>query len=138
MTTTFSRPKGMCLASLVTAINVLVESGFAIAALVEPQALLPAGSIPTRASFIFALYAGARVLPLALIALVAIYKRATAALLILGTLAGAIQLLDAGIGAFQHDLSKSIGPLVIGVIQLIVVLRLNRSMQSRSGTRSNA
>jgi hypothetical protein len=44
----------MRLASLVTAINVLVASGFAIAAIVRPQYLVPAGAVPTEASLIFA------------------------------------------------------------------------------------
>jgi len=56
------------------------------------------------------MYAAARTIPLALFALAAIYKRSTSALLILGTLAGAVQLLDAGIGMFQHDLGKFAGP----------------------------
>ena len=92
----------MRLASLVTAINVLVASGFSIAAIFRPEAVVPAGSIPTEASMLLAMYAAARTIPLALFALAAIYKRSTSALLILGTLAGAMQLLDAGIGMFQH------------------------------------
>src|SRR5471030_759221 len=111
MTTTSLQPNVMRWASLVTAINVLVASGFSILALVNPQAMLPAGILPTKASFILALYAAARTLPLALITLVVIYRRAASALLILGTLAGLIQLMDAGIGAFEHDPGKSIGPL---------------------------
>jgi hypothetical protein len=79
--------------------------------------VVPAGSIPTEASLLFAMYAAARTIPLALFALAAIYKRATSALLILGTLAGAMQLLDAGIGLFQHDLGKFAGPLFIAVLQ---------------------
>ena len=94
--------KAMRLASLVTAINVLVASGFAIAAIISPQLVVPAGSVPTEASLILALYAAARTIPLALFALAAIYKRATSALLILGTLAGAMQLLDAGIGVYEE------------------------------------
>jgi hypothetical protein len=43
----------------------------------------------------------------------AIYKQATPALLLLGSLAGAMQLLDAGIGMFEHDLGKCAGPLFI-------------------------
>src|SRR5580693_989507 len=109
--------KAMRLASLVTAINVLVASGFSVVAIVRPQYLVPAGSGPTEASLIFALYAAARTIPLALFALAAIYKRATSALLILGTLAGAMQLLDAGIGLFQQDLGKFAGPLFIAVLQ---------------------
>src|ERR1700723_2448794 len=102
--------KAFRLASLVTAINVLVASGFSIAAIIRPQYLLPAGFVPTEASLLMAMYAAARTIPLALFALWAIYKRATPALLILGALAVAIQLLDAGIGLFEHDLGKCAGP----------------------------
>jgi hypothetical protein len=42
-----------------------------------------------------------------LVALIAICKRSESALLILGTLAGIIQLLDAGIGLLQHDFSRA-------------------------------
>ena len=109
MTTT----KMMWLASPVTAVNVLVASGFSIAGLVSPQSVLPAGYVPTESSTLFALYAAARTIPLALITLSAIYLRATSALLLLGTLAGVIQLLDAGIGLFQHDPGKFAGPSLL-------------------------
>ena len=121
--------KAMRLASLVTAINVLVASGFSIAAIVRPQYLLPAESIPTQASLILAMYAAARTIPLALFALAAIYKQATSALLILGALAGAMQLLDAGIGLFEHDLGKCVGPLSIAILQFLVVYLLHRSVR---------
>lgn len=126
----------MRLASLVTAINVLVASGFAIAGIIAPQYLLPAGAVPTRASLIFALYAAARTLPLALIALAAIYRRATSALLILGALAGAMQLLDAAIGLYDHDVGKCAGPLSIAVLQFLVVALLHRSVRTTPQTRS--
>ena len=119
---------GIRLASLVTAINVLVASGFSIAAIIRPQYLLPAGSIPTEASLIMALYAAARTIPLALFALAAIYKRAAPALMILGTLAGVMQLLDAGIGLFEQDLGKCAGPLFIALVQFSVVYVLHRSV----------
>jgi hypothetical protein len=48
-------------------------------------------------------------------------------LLTLGVLAGAMQLLDAGIGLFEHDLGKSVGPLFIAVIQFFVMYLLHRS-----------
>src|SRR5271168_3011728 len=115
------------LASLLTAINVLVASGFSIAAIVRPQYVVPAGSIPTEASLLLAMYAAARTIPLALFALAAIYKRAKAALLILGALAGAMQLLDAGIGLFQHDTGKFAGPLFIAVLQFFGVYLLRTS-----------
>jgi hypothetical protein len=129
MTTT----KVTWLASLVTAINVLVASGFSIAGLVSPQSVLPAGYVPTESSSLFALYAAARTIPLALITLSAIYLRATSALLLLGTLAGVIQLLDAGIGLFQHDPGKFAGPFFIAVVQFSAVLLLNRSLREPRG-----
>jgi hypothetical protein len=76
------------------------------------------------------MYAAARSIPLALIALIAIYKHSESALLILGTLAGFIQLLDAGVGLLQHDLGKLIGPLVIAAFQFFAVYLLNRSARS--------
>ena len=117
------------LASVLTAINVLVASGFSIVGIIRPQYLLPAGWVPTQALLILALYAAARTIPLALFALGAIYKQATHALLILGALAGAMQLLDAGIGLFEHDLGKCAGPLVIAILQFFVVYLLHRSVQ---------
>jgi hypothetical protein len=125
MTTT----KAMRLASLVTAINVLVASGFSIAAIIRPQYLVPADSVPTKASLILAMYAAARTIPLALFALGAIYRKAMPALLVLGTLAGAMQLLDAGIGVFEHDLGKCAGPLFIAVLQFLVVYLLRTSLR---------
>ena len=113
-----------------TAINVLVASGFSIAGLVSPKSILPTGYAPTEASFIFAMYAAARSIPLALMVLIAIYRQSQSALLVLGTLAGLIQLLDAGVGLLQHDLGKAIGPLVIAAFQFFAVSLLNRSTRS--------
>src|ERR1700676_2756106 len=121
--------KAMRLASLVTAINVLVASGFSIAAIIRPQYLVPADPVPTEASLLLAMYAAARTIPLALFALAAIYKRAVPALLILGALAGAMQLLDAGIGLFEHDLGKCAGPLFIAALQFFVMYLLHRSVR---------
>jgi hypothetical protein len=116
------------LASLVTAINVLVASGFSIAAIIRPQVLVPAEPVRTRASLLLAMYAAAPRIPLALFVLWAIYKQATPALLILGAFAGTMQLLDVGIGLFQHDLRKWAGPLFIAVLQFFVVYLLHRSV----------
>src|SRR5258708_20087164 len=118
------------LAWVVTAINVLVAGGFSIAALVSQKSILPAGYAPTEASFIFAMYAAARTIPLAFMTLIAIYKQSRSALLILGTLAGFIQLLDAGVGLLQHDPGKSIGPLVISAFQFFSVHRLTTFARS--------
>ena len=121
--------KAIRLASLVTAINVLVASGFSIAAIIRPQYLVPAESVPTEASLLLAMYAAAPRIPLALLVLGAIYKQATTALLILGALAGAMQLLDAGIGLFEHDPGKCAGPLFIAALQFFVVYLLHRSVR---------
>ena len=125
MTTT----KAIRLASVVTAINVLVASGFSIVGIIHPQYLVPIESVRTQASLILAMYAAARTIPLALFAFGAIYKRAAHALLILGALAGTMQLLDAGIGLFERDPGKSGGPLFIAVLQFIVVYLLHRSLR---------
>ncbi len=69
--------KASRLASVVTAINVLVASGFSILGIIRPQYLLPAGFVPTQASLLLALYAAARTISLALFAFWAIYKQAS-------------------------------------------------------------
>jgi hypothetical protein len=130
MATPFSPAMAMRLASWITATNVLVASGFSIAGLVRPESILPAGTVASGASLIFAMYAAARTIPLALMTLAAIYKRSAAALLILGVLAGFIQIIDAAIGAFQQDWGKSMGPLVIGVLQFFAVVMLKMSMDA--------
>src|ERR1700678_2274869 len=105
------------------------RAAFSIAAIVRPQYLVPAESVPTEASLLLAMYAAARTIPLALFALGAIYKEAASALLILGALAGTMQLLDAGIGLFEHDPGKCAGPLFIAVLQFVVVYVLHRSVR---------
>jgi hypothetical protein len=121
--------KAIRLASVVTTINVLVASVFSIVGIIRPQYLVPAGSVRTQASLILAMYAAARTIPLALFALGAIYKQAAHALLILGALAGTIQLLDAGIGLLEHDLGKCAGPLFIAALQFFVAYELHRSLR---------
>ena len=118
----------MRLASVVTAINVLIATGFSVAAIINPQYLVPAAA-PTEASLLLAMYAAAPRIPLALLVLGAVYKQAAPALLILGTLAGAMQVLDGGIGLFAHDAGKSAGPLFIAVLQFVVVYLLHKSVR---------
>src|ERR1700678_65464 len=110
------------------------RAAFSIAAIVRPQYLVPAESVPTEASLLLAMYAAARTIPLALFALGAIYKQVTPALLLLGTLAGAMQLLDAGIGLYEHDLGKCAGPLSIAILQFFVVYLLQGSVRNTPQT----
>ena len=105
----------------------LVACGFSVAGLVAPQAFLPAGSVSTEASRIFAMYAAARSIPLAIVALAVIYRRSALGLLTLGILAGIIQFADAGVGLYQHDIGKSAGPLVIAMLQFYAVYRFYKS-----------
>jgi hypothetical protein len=111
----------MGLASALTALNVLVASGFSIAGLIKPELVLPTGATPTNASAVFAMYAAARTIPLALITMVAIYKCSASALLVLGLLAGIIQFGDAAVGLLQQDIGKTVGPLFLAVLQAYAV-----------------
>src|SRR6202035_5079004 len=115
-------------------INFLVYTGFSVVGIIRPQYLVPAESVPTQATLILALYAAARTIPLALFALGAIYKRATHALLILGALAGTMQLLDAGIGLYEHDFGKCAGPFFIAALQFLVVFLLHRAVRNMTQT----
>ena len=126
--------KAMRLASVVTAIDVVVASGFSIVGIIRPQYLVPAESARTQASLILAMYAAARTIPMTLFALWAIYKQAAPALVLMGALAGTMQLLDAGIGLYEHDLGKCVGPLFIAVLQFFVMYLLHRSVRGRPQT----
>jgi hypothetical protein len=113
-------------AKAITALNVLVASGFALAGLFHPQAILPAGDVATPASGIFAMYAAARTLPLAIFVLIAIFKDWRQTLIVLAILAGTIQFLDFFVGLAQHDAGKTIGPLVLAILQFAAIYSLRR------------
>jgi hypothetical protein len=106
--------------SIVTAINVLVATGFSIAGVVTAR----------DAAQVFAMYAAARAVPLAAFALAAIYKRSVPALVLLGLLAGVIQLADAAVGLVQHDAGKTVGPLVLGVLQMYALSTSRKHLQA--------
>ena len=131
--TTVSRAAAMRGASIVTGVNVLVASGFSLAGLVSPESVLPGRDTPGHASQVFALYAAARTIPIALFALVTIYRQSANSLLVLGALAGVVQLLDAGVGIFQGDVGKTIGPLVIAALQFVAVFFLARTIDAGAG-----
>ena len=111
----------MVLASAFTALNVVIASGFSIAGLIKPELILPTGATPTEASSIFAMYAAARTIPLALITMVAIYNGSASTLFVLGLLAGIIQSVDTAVGLLQHDIGKTVGPLFLGILQVYAV-----------------
>jgi hypothetical protein len=123
-------PAAMRIAALITLLNVLVASGFSIAGLVRPELIVPAGATPSGPSAIFAMYAVARTLPLAVAVMLAIAVGSPAALLVLGSLACVIQCLDAIVGALNGDLGKTIGPLVLACLQAYAMLRLRKATRS--------
>ena len=132
METTPRSADKMGLASAITALNVLVASGFSIAGLISPDLVLPLTTTPTDASAIFAMYAAARTIPLALITMVAIYKGSVPALFVLGLLAGIIQFVDAAVGLLQYDLGKTVGPLFLTILQAYAVIVFWKASQATS------
>ena len=111
---------------IITAISVLAATGYSIAGIFEPSSILPHGADPNKASLIFALYAAARTIPLALISFIVIFKRLDWAILILGILSGTIQLFDSFVGIYQQDAVKSLLPLLIALMQFVGVLLVIR------------
>ena len=107
--------------SVVTVINVLVATGYSEAGLIDPSSIMPATSVVTDSTLIFAMYAAARTIPIAILAIWAIVKRIRQELFILGILVGAMQFFDGFIGIYQHDLGKSIGPFVLALLQIIAL-----------------
>lgn len=113
----------------ITALNVLVASGFSVAGLVAPSSILPPDAGLTVASALFAMYAAARTIPLAITVLVAIVLGETRVVVALALLAGAVQGLDGLIGFAQHDPSKIIGPFVLSALQFLAAYALSRRLR---------
>ena len=99
----------MGLASTLTALNVVVASGFSIAGLIKPELVLPAGATPTDASAIFAMYAAARTIPLTLITMVAIYNGSASLCLFWAFLQASSNLLTRLWACFSTTLEKPSG-----------------------------
>ena len=116
-------------AAVVTALNVLIASGFTIQGFVSPKSFLGPEAVVTDAAVIFSMYAVARIVPLALVTLGVIYKRSRPGLFVLGLVAGFVQLLDAPIGIYEHDVGKAVGPLVLGILQFAVLYKARKSSQ---------
>ncbi len=117
----------------VTMLSVLISLGFSIASLVRPEAILPAGMAVTGAATIFALYACVRSLVLAGLVITTVMTRDVSGLRLLGYFAALVQFLDAGVGVYQQDLGKIIGPLVLTALQGWV-LRRNTGSHHASGS----
>jgi hypothetical protein len=123
--------KALTFLKIFTVLNVLISTGFAIAGIVSPFLLVPANVTTDKAITIFALYAGARAIPIATLTIMSIFNRHWSAFIILAVLAGMMQVLDAFIGIYEHDLSKTAGPIIIATIQFAAIYRTVRSRPPR-------
>jgi hypothetical protein len=126
--------KALTFLKIFTVFNVLVSTGFAVAGIVSPFLLLPTNVTADKAITIFALYAGARAVPIAILTIMSVFNRHWNAFITLAVLAGMMQLLDAFIGIYEHDLSKTAGPMIIATIQFAVIYRTVRSRPPRVPT----
>ncbi len=124
--------RGIISLSIITAINVLVATGYSIVGVVNPTLIMPVTSVITDSTLIFAMYAGARTIPLAVLALWAIVKRSRKELIILGVLAGLMQFFDGFIGLYQGDMGKTIGPFVLAILQFVALTMLLKKVQRKA------
>jgi len=115
------KDKNRLFVSVVTIVNVLVATGYSIAGLVAPSSIMPADLVIADSTTIFAMYASARTIPLALLVIWAVAKQSVKELIILGLLAGLMQFIDGFIGIYQHDLGKIIGPFVLALLQFVAL-----------------
>jgi len=120
--------KALTFLKVFTVLNVLISTGFAIAGIVSPFLLLPANVTTDKAITIFALYAAARAVPIVILTVMSVFNQHWNAFLALAVLAGMMQLLDAFIGIYERDLSKTAGPIIIATIQFVAIYRAVRSI----------
>jgi hypothetical protein len=113
--------KALTFLKLFTVLNVLVSTGFAIAGIVSPFLLVPANVPTDKAITIFALYAGARAVPIVLLTVLSVFSKHWNAFITLASLAGGIQFLDGFIGIYEQALSKTVGPFIIAIIQFTAI-----------------
>jgi hypothetical protein len=113
--------KALTFLKVVTVLNVLVAAGFAVAGIINPFLLLPANATTDKAITVFALYAGARAIPIVTLTIMSVFSKHWNAFITLAVLAGLTQFLDGFIGIYQQDLSKTAGPFIITTIQFAAI-----------------
>lgn len=104
---------------MITALSVLVAAGFAIAGLVNPAFIAP----DVNTTDVFALYAAARAIPLAILTIIVIFRNDGKQLEILAIVAAVIQLMDGCIGIYMHEPSKYIGPFILAIAGFFAVYK---------------
>ena len=113
--------KALTFLKITTVINVLVATGFAVAGIVSPFLMLPANVTTDKAITVFALYAGARAIPMVTLTILSVFRKQWNAFITLAVLAGVIQFLDGFVGVYQQDLSKTAGPFIIATVQFAAI-----------------
>jgi ethanolamine transporter EutH len=88
---------------------------------------LSANATTDEAITVFALYAGARTIPIAVLIIVSLFSKHWNAFIALAILAGSIQFLDGFIGIYQQDPYKAAGPFIIATIQFIAIYLVVRN-----------
>jgi hypothetical protein len=107
--------------SILTGINVVVPLCFAVIGILDPASILPPYLPAEKGILIFALYAGARTVPLAFVAIYTLFKSIDSPRIAVAALAGGIQIFDGFIGIYQRDIFKSAGPLVLGIVTFFLI-----------------
>jgi ethanolamine transporter EutH len=113
--------KALTFLKVTTVLNVLVATGFSVAGVLNPFLILPANVTTDKAITVFALYAGARTIPMVTLTIMSVFSKHWSAFITLAVLAGVIQFLDGFIGIYQQDLSKTAGPFIIATIQFVAI-----------------
>ncbi len=67
--------KALTFLKIFTVLNVLVSTGFAVAGIVSPFLLLPANATTDKAVTVFALYAGARAVPILTLTIMSVFNK---------------------------------------------------------------
>jgi hypothetical protein len=99
-----------------TCINALVSAAFSLTMFIGQ----PAAQIA-------AMYGIARSVPLAIAALIAFAMRSRSGVTVLALLLASIQICDALVGWFSHDVMKTIGPVMLAVLTILSVIILART-----------
>jgi hypothetical protein len=117
---------------VITVANLIISAGFSLAGIFNPSVLLPAGTPVNSGTLVFALFAAARSVPLAIVALFAITMRDKKPLLILAVVGGMIQFADGFIGLYLHDVSKVIGPFALSVLTFAAIFMNGRPINNNT------
>jgi hypothetical protein len=118
--------------NIVTAVNVLVALGFAIAGVLNPALIVPSHNGNDPAAEVFALYAVARAIPIALLTIIAVFqKNGQQQVVTLAILAGFIQTIDGCIGIYLKEPSKTIGPFILAALAFFAVFMVRKCETQR-------